>query len=119
MKDPDHFDFDDWARLASDDPQAFEQRRLRAIESVIAEAPHMEQRLRALQWRIDMERARHPNPLSSCIHVYRMMWDSVYGERGLLEALYALTRPEDATPLRQPTVLPFRRGRRSGGEPAD
>lgn len=116
MNKPEQFDFDDWARLATEDPEAFEERRRQAIEAVMAQAPQMETRLRALQWRIDMERSRHSNPLSSCIHVYRMMWDSVYGERGLLDALQALSRPDQPGALPQSTVLPFRARRKGRGD---
>ena len=82
------FDFDHWHQLAKTNPQAFEEKRLAMIESVIATAPRdMQQRLRGLQWRIDMERERSKNPLNACVNLYRMMWNKVYGQDGLLEAL--------------------------------
>lgn len=82
------FDFDEWAMLAKTDPTAFAQRRADLIEAVIANAPLERQpQLRRLQWRIDMERQRCSNPMHACIHLFNKMWDSVYSERGLLNAL--------------------------------
>lgn len=89
---PEPFDFDAWMKLAQSDPQAFEERRKRVIEEAIAQAPeHMQVRLRALQWRIDMERNRASNPLSACIRLSGMMWEMVYGESGLISAIGELT----------------------------
>lgn len=85
------FNFDDWCALAKRDPEAFEAKRRETLEGAINQSPEpMRQRLRALQWRVDMERARAKNPNSSCVSIYRMMWDRVYGEGGLLEALDGL-----------------------------
>lgn len=106
-------DFDEWSKLAQSDAEAFERRRREVIEQLIAEAPeHMRERLVRLQWRVDAERRRYKHPLKSCVVIFNMMWDSVYGEHGLLDALNALTHadaqpaPEQAaTPAR---ILPFR-----------
>jgi len=96
-RDPD-FDFDEWANLARQDAAAFEQRRREVIEQFIAEAPeHLRERLRRLQWRIDAERSRYKHPLKSCVMIYNMMWDTVYGEHGLLPALNALSDPLSQT----------------------
>ena len=82
------FTFDEWVRLASKDPEAFEKERERTIRQVIAGAPsNYRTRLLRLQWRVDMERKRHPNPMSACVNISRMMLDSVYGEHGLANAL--------------------------------
>ena len=81
------FDFDQWKTLAETDPEAFERRRQAVIESYIGGAtPSKRQRLRGLQWRVDLERRRSSNPMQSFLRIYTMMWDSVYGERGLLQA---------------------------------
>ena len=86
------FDFDEWKELACSDPEAFEERRKRVIEEAIAQAPqHMQIRLQALQWRIDMERSRASNPLSACIRLSNMMWKMVYGKHGLMAAIGDLT----------------------------
>jgi len=85
------FDFEEWALLAKTDPQAFEAKREAEIARLIDKAsPRSQTRLRGLQWRVDTERQRVSNPLSSCMRIFNLMWDSVYGERGLLEALHGL-----------------------------
>jgi len=95
------FSFDDWVRLASKDPEAFEKERERTIRRVIAGAPaNYRTRLLRLQWRVDMERKRHPSPMSACVNISRMMLDSVYGEHGLANALsgQAQSMPVKAKP---------------------
>lgn len=77
-------DFDSWAELARTDPDAFEARRLAAIDALIASAPEANrERLRCLQWRIDQERRLARTPMAACIRISRMMWRSVLGENGL------------------------------------
>ncbi|MEE9395856.1 MAG: DUF3135 domain-containing protein [Methylococcales bacterium] len=84
----DFFDFDYWMNLAKENPSAFDEHRKNEIKAVIESAPeHMHKRLFGLQWRIDMDIKKGKNPMDSCLRVYRMMLDSIYGENGLLEAL--------------------------------
>ena len=86
MSDPKVFKY--WSELAVQDPERFELERKEAIERVIAEAPESQQeRLRRLQWRIDVERSRASNPLSACIRLNRMMLDSFYAENGFVNAI--------------------------------
>jgi len=81
-------DFDTAMELARTDPEAFEQYRKDVIEALIARAPERnQQHLRRLQWRIEQERKRASNPLSACVKLYRMMWESFAGECGLIDAL--------------------------------
>ena len=104
------FDFDGWRHLAEHDPNAFERRRREAVERVIQRAPEPKrQRLRALQWRIEQLR-RRSTPLGACVQLTRMMWDSVTGERGLMEALQGRTGPPAAERAAQ--ILPWRAPRR-------
>lgn len=111
------FDFESWARLARDDPQEFERRRQAEIEAVIAQArPEAQQRLRGLQFRIDLERSRSDSPLGACIRVNRMMWESFTELRGSLERLKdelaGAPVAAPALPARAPAqVLPFRAAR--------
>lgn len=85
------FNFDEWAALAKRNPEEFEAKRQALVEQFItASPPSMQQRLRSLQWRVDMERARAKNANSACVNIYRMMWNRVYGENGLLDALDGL-----------------------------
>lgn len=72
----------------------------------------MQGRLRCLQWRIDAERRRYKHPLKSCMALYAMMWESMYGSGGLMEALNSLREPllgELPKPARSADILPFRR----------
>jgi hypothetical protein len=81
-------DFDAAMALARTDPEAFEQYRQEIIEALIARAPERNrQHLRRLQWRIEQERKRAPNPMSACVKLYRMMWESFAGECGLIDTL--------------------------------
>jgi hypothetical protein len=102
QQDPASFNFDDWARLAKSDPEAFERKRRETLEAVIDNAPAaMQTRLRGLQWRVDMERSRAKSANSSCVEIYRMMWEKVYGEGGLLDALDGLLSMQTGDDLRR------------------
>lgn len=82
------FDFDDWSKLAKDDPFAFEARRLALIEDYLRQFPQSGQRrLRGLQFRIDMVRRRARTPMSACLKISSMMWESLLGHHGLKAAL--------------------------------
>jgi len=101
------FDLDEWINLAHSDPDAFERQRKRAINMAIARASqHMQPRLHALQWRIDMERSRASNPLSACVRLSDMMWQRVYGKKGLMDAIGDLTKTTHF-PLRSAKVIAF------------
>ena len=81
------YDFDMWTQLAQDDPEEFERQRRIVIETAINTAPAtMHQRLRGLQWRIDVEIERSNNPVESCVKINRMMMEKVYSKGGLLES---------------------------------
>jgi hypothetical protein len=85
------FDFDSWATLAQQDPQAFEIKRVRVIEHAINRAPaESQQRLRCLQWKLDMIRHTSPTPMSACLRINRLLWESLTGKNGLLENLNRL-----------------------------
>jgi hypothetical protein len=86
--------FDDWCKLASDDPGAFENARRTVIEEFLASAPlHSRERLRGLQWRIDTVRERSSTPMAACLDIYTMMWDKLAGENGMIETLQAIEKP--------------------------
>jgi hypothetical protein len=86
-------DFDLWADMARNDPEAFETMRLEAIDAVIARAPQENQeRLRRLQWRIDQERRLARTPMAACLRISRMMWRSVLGPGGLNERFAELQK---------------------------
>jgi hypothetical protein len=107
-------DFDSWSELAQQDPEAFEKRRAEVIEQVIQSIPtHKQHRMRCLQWKIDQIRARAGNPLSACIKLSELMWDSLLGPGGLREVLEGASSSAIQPP---PTacVLSFERTPRGG-----
>ncbi len=104
-------DFDEWAALAKSDPAAFEARRQATIEAYLSAAPaENQQRLRGLQFRIDMERQRASNPLSATIRISNMMW-TAFGE--LRDALDRTVNgepaPVDPAPKQTAQVMLFPR----------
>lgn len=81
------FDVEEWMHLWEIDPQGAEHRRQREIEELIMSAPEEKrQKLRQLQWRIDMERARHDNPMGRCIALYTMLTDHLWSDNGFYVA---------------------------------
>jgi hypothetical protein len=98
-------DFDEWQRLAREDPDEFERRRKTTIEAVIEQAPpEHRQRLRALQSRIDLERSRAKTPLAATVRLQSMMWER-FGH--LCDALQALTGEPVPRHRRSARILPF------------
>ncbi len=118
LSDPKVFAY--WSKTAEEDPEEFEQMRRNAIEEIMLKAPErIRERLRRIQWRVDMERSRASNPLSGCLRISEMMWKSVYDEGGLLEAMNELMErcrdlnadsagnAEPSILRRQASILPF------------
>ncbi len=106
----DEFRFDEWANLAQRDPLAFESARRQVLQSLIESAPPAQrQRLEGLQWQIDRERDLSDNPMSSCLRISSLMWDTVLGDNGLVDNLEQLcgVKPIRQRPAQQATVLPF------------
>ena len=82
------FDFDTWSAMAQQDPAKFEIMRQRLIDDLIEKTPaHLKPRIMGLQWQIDQMRRQAYNPMAACIQISNLMWDSVLGEKGLLNAL--------------------------------
>ena len=102
-------DFDTWMELARSDPEGFEAQRRKLIEARIQRAPRARrQRLRGLQFRIDMERTKARTPMGGCIRLSSMMWDSVVGTDGLCERVRSLVLCVNGAcppPPRPPTRL--------------
>ena len=113
--------FEDWQRLHESDPEAFEIRRKEALEAVIQTAPaRMQQRLRGVQFRVDMERARAGSDLASCLKAQSMMWDSLLRLRDALAELSVLQKDgtlaaivQTPAEARTATVIPFRTSARA------
>jgi hypothetical protein len=118
MSGPNHssrelaFDFDEWAQLADESPEAFEDRRQALLRSAIdSAAPDRRQRLQAMQWRLDQVRRRAGTPLAASLALYAMMWDAVLGENGLRDSLMGAGRgetPERTAAGEGADILPFR-----------
>lgn len=105
------FDFDQWATLARQDPDAFERMRGRTIEQAICQAPAgKRQRLRCLQWQLDRIRQTSRTPMVACLRMNRLLWKAVIGEGGLLDRLGGPQSPTDPSPPpRNARILHFRR----------
>jgi hypothetical protein len=111
------FDFDELAALAKNDPTAFEERRRQMIDGLFAsiearnDDPQFLQRLRGLQFRIDMERQRSPTSMRALLRIYSMMWDSFVQMNDLLQRVSApqsaLPAPAAAPPLNA-KIIPFK-----------
>ncbi len=88
------FDFDEWAKLAKEDPDAFENKRQQIIQDVIDKSSQkIKRRMQGLQWQIDQVRATSANPMASCLKISQMMWDKTTGENGLVDHLQILSEP--------------------------
>lgn len=106
MIDLENFDFDEWLQLASEDQSAFETRRSEYIQEFINQIPgQMREKLRKIQWRLDMERKLSDSPMTSCQNIYNQMWNSVYGKNGLSERLNQLVMCWENPELANATVL--------------
>jgi hypothetical protein len=104
------FDFEEWARLARENPEEFESRRTAAIESFIANAPaERVPRLRGLQFRLDAERRKARTPLGAAVRMQALMREQVERLRTALNEL--ASRPASGRPRTEAgygKVLPFR-----------
>lgn len=68
---------DDLARLARDDPPAFEALRRQLIETVIDNAPERNRpRLRGIQFQVECLRRLSRSALGSTVRIYELMWKS-------------------------------------------
>lgn len=82
------FDFDEWSRMAQEEPVKFESMRQQLIDDLIAQSPeHFKQRMIGLQWQVDQVRKQASNPMAACLQISQKMWNNVVGENGLLNAL--------------------------------
>lgn len=123
-RNPQDYAFEDWRQLHETDPEAFELRRKEALEAVILAAPaDMQQRLRGVQFRVDMERARAGSDLAACLKAHSMMWDSLVRLRDALSELSDLQKDgmlgavaRAPTEVRTATVIPFRAASGSRGD---
>ena len=106
------FKFDEWCELSKKDPHAFEELRKQTINEFIdGVAVERQHRLRCLQWKIDRVRDTNPSPLSACVAISDMMWDSlerlhkIYYDYDNITSLKGGKRV--LAPLPEAKVLPF------------
>ncbi len=60
--------------LAKNNPEELERFRQREIEALISNAPpHLQRRLRGLQFQVDCKRRLHPTPMGACVAISQMM----------------------------------------------
>lgn len=106
------------ARLARDDPAAYEALRQELIADFIEHAPmRLQSRLRGVQFRVDQVRALSRTALGSTVRVYELMWKSLHTLNFHLREVTALhddlmagrASAQPAMPLRSAQVIPFRR----------
>ncbi len=75
------FTFEKCAKLALEDPDAFEVYRAELVKQFIEQkSPEEQKRLKGLQFQIDMERRKARTPMASCIKLNGMMMDHFYDE---------------------------------------
>ena len=73
--------FEECVRLAKKDPDAFENYRIEMIKQVIDRArPECQQRMKGLQFQIDMERRKTGTPMASCLRLNEIMMNFLYDE---------------------------------------
>jgi hypothetical protein len=102
------FDLEEWQRLARDNPVEFERRRAAVIEAAIAEAPaEHQQRLRGLQFRIDLERRKAKTPLGAAVRLQSMMWERLLELREALVALSGAEESSNTAPRAAARILQF------------
>ncbi len=103
-----NIDFDHWSEIARTSPKTFEAMRTKIIRNCIDNAPQEQQkRMRGLQWQIDCLRTQSRNPLSACLKISRMMWETL---RKLGEVSQDLASPEQAmnkNKVGRGIILPF------------
>jgi hypothetical protein len=75
------FEFDEWAKLAKDDPEEFSARRQVSVGQLIDQAPteKAKRRLERLQFHIDMEIRKSRHPMGACVRLHSMMLDYAQG----------------------------------------
>lgn len=79
---PQHFDFDEWCRLAERNPRAYFRRRERMVAVFIASHPGHEPALRRLQDRIDGLRATAGSPQAALRGIMQLLEDHVVALKG-------------------------------------
>ncbi len=91
--------------MAKKDPEGLERLRQEHIEAVINSAPERcQQRLAGLQFQIDGVRRTTGSPMAACIHISKMMHDSLHQLKSFIDEDESSEQPQ---PLEPATVLAF------------
>ena len=78
-------DFDTLKHMAQHAPEALSTLLHDEVEKLINSAPeHSQRRLRGLQFQIDAQRQTHDSPMGACIAISKMMHESFYHLRHML-----------------------------------
>ncbi len=89
------FNFEEWRRLAEENPAAFEEKRKKVIEDFISSfPPEKQKRLWEMQLLIDAERQMSKTPLEACQRIMDILTESAYKKGGLLDMSRYLTELE-------------------------
>ena len=101
------FNFENWAKIAADDPEEFERLRKELLNNLIQNSPkEIQNRMQGIQWQIDQIRQTSKTPMAACIKISSMMWDSVLGDNGLIDAIEKL-QSTDTSPDSSDTENPI------------
>jgi len=96
------FDFDEWASLHKNDPEAFEEKRIEWLTACIINAPQKYQkRLNGLMFHINSIRRLEKNPLQTCLKISAMMMDSLNDMRVFLSDLNSTISSETQTEIKK------------------
>jgi len=99
--------FDELSHLYKTDPVAFEQLRTELCEQMIENAPErIRQRLRGIQFKIDMTRRKARSPMSACLSLSKLMQESLHELREALNNPGEYLRNRSSS---EATILPFYR----------
>jgi hypothetical protein len=67
----------DWAKLAQQDPEAFETMRAELLQDFIQNSPaNIQKKLECMQWKIEHIRRRANTPAEALAEISSMMWQS-------------------------------------------
>ncbi len=100
--------FEHASKLFQENPEAFEEYRLKTIEECISRLPaEKQQRARGLQFRIDNEMRKIKNPLVRATKMNSMMIESLIKLDGVFKVATGKRKLEG--PTEKADVLPFAR----------
>ncbi|AZZ93452.1 DUF3135 domain-containing protein [Hahella sp. KA22] len=99
--------FDELLEMAKQRPEALEALREEMVEYIITSArTDCQRKLRGLQFKVDMTRARAKTPLAACIKISQLMHESLAELRYCLNERYDFALAEaEAAPVSNAEVI--------------